>query len=200
MTYRNISLMLLAAFGLFISASSLEAQGPLSLTCDPISGSNQVHISFCDPGGFTQFDVTVNGVLTMVLPPTGGVIKTLVPLPGPGGYAVCVIGVGMTSMVQDCCQFAIPPTQRFVRGDANADGALNIADVITDLNLVFSGAPVLCLDAADANDDGVVNIADPIYLVLHILSTGPAPSFPYPFCGTDPTIDGLNCVSFPPCP
>ena len=200
MSNKNCTLALLAALALFISTSPLEAQSPLGLICDPISGSNMVHISFMDPGVFFQFDVTVNGVLTMVLPATGGIIKTLVTLPGPGGHVVCVMGIGLPTTVADCCQFVIPSTQRFVRGDANADGGINIADVVTELNLLFLGMPVLCLDASDSNDDGGIDIADPIYLVWYILGSGPPPPLPHPLCGPDPTADPLNCVSFPPCP
>ncbi len=200
MSDQKFSLALLLVLGLFVTTGSLEAQGPLGLTCDPISGSNQVHIAFIDPGGFTHYDVNVNGVLAMVLPATGGIIKTLVPVPGSGGHYICVVGMGLPTTVSDCCQFVIPPTQRFVRGDANADGAINVADVVTELSLMFLGTPVLCLDACDSNDDGAVDIADPIYLVWYVLGSGPPPPIPHPGCGTDPTVDPLNCVSFPPCP
>ncbi|MGE4619468.1 MAG: dockerin type I repeat-containing protein [Planctomycetota bacterium] len=185
--------------------STVEAQGPpISITCDPISGSYQVHISFIDVGAYGVYEVTVNGIVAAILPPagTGLVVKSVLPLRGPGGHVVCVQGLNgpLGQSPLSCCQFSIPPTQNFVRGDANADGSLNIADVIKQLALIFGGAPVLCLDAADANDDGFVDIADPIHLLTHILGSGPPPSFPYPMCGPDPTVDGMNCVSFPPCP
>jgi hypothetical protein len=55
------------------------------------------------------------------------------------------------------------------------------------------------MKAADANDDGQVNIADAIAALGHLF--GGAGDLPPPFgaCGTDPTDDGLTCVTFEPC-
>ncbi len=84
----------------------------------------------------------------------------------------------------------IPGTQplRFKRGDANADGGVNIADAIYTLqNLFAQGPPILCPDAADANDDEGVNIADAIYVLQNLFADGPAIPPPHPGCGNDPT-------------
>ncbi len=88
----------------------------------------------------------------------------------------------------------------FVRGDANQDGAFNIADPVTGLNFSFAGEPTTCEDALDVNDDGSINIADPIF-ALDILFNGiPQLNEPFPACGFDPTSDGLTCDSFNACP
>ena len=49
----------------------------------------------------------------------------------------------------------------FIRGDANADNAVEIADAITILTLLFGMPPpvIACLDALDVNDDGMVDIS-----------------------------------------
>lgn len=89
----------------------------------------------------------------------------------------------------------------FVRGDCNADGGFDISDAITMLSILFSGAPPpLCDDACDANDDGAFNIGDAVYLLSNLFSGGPPPPIPFPDCGSDPTPDSIDCVSFPPCP
>lgn len=82
----------------------------------------------------------------------------------------------------------------FIRGDANGDGTLNVADVVFNLNFLFSQGPGECLDALDANDDGANNIADPIG-ILGFLFGGPGapPPAPFPNCGSDPTADALDC-------
>ncbi len=50
----------------------------------------------------------------------------------------------------------------FLRGDANADGVVNISDPSFILNALFTGGRQPdCDDAADANDDGLVDISDP---------------------------------------
>jgi hypothetical protein len=83
--------------------------------------------------------------------------------------------------------------QRFIRGDADGDGLIEISDPILILGRLFLGAPpVSCEDAADANDDGELNLTDPI-AILDRLFLGGAP-LPPPgpeACGADPTADPL---------
>jgi len=94
----------------------------------------------------------------------------------------------------------------FMRGDANADGRVDIGDAISVLGYLFgtgddpSKAKVAaCLDAADANDDGAVDIADAIATLSHLFAgAGPLPP-PFFDCGIDPTEDGLDCISYGPC-
>ena len=84
---------------------------------------------------------------------------------------------------------------QFKRGDGNADGAVDIADVIFGLSGLFTGGPWgNCRDALDANDDGTVNIADQIYTIMFLFIPGsPPPPQPYPFCGDDQTPDTVDC-------
>jgi hypothetical protein len=49
----------------------------------------------------------------------------------------------------------------FIRGDASADSAVDIGDVISILQHLFSGGSLPCLDVANVSDGGLVNIADP---------------------------------------
>ncbi|MFN0060486.1 MAG: hypothetical protein ACKVX7_18670 [Planctomycetota bacterium] len=90
--------------------------------------------------------------------------------------------------------------QQFIRADSNGDGALDVADPISVLGVLFSGGATTCNKALDANDDGAVNIADPIYILSHLFSLGPAPGAPYPGCGDDPTTDTLTCDAVSGCP
>jgi hypothetical protein len=94
----------------------------------------------------------------------------------------------------------------FHRGDANADGVLDIVDPIFLLLHLFSEEKVPpCLEAADGTDDGRINISDPIrlldYLFLGTSSAPPAPGPPPAPCGLDPEGDGvfLGCGSFDSC-
>jgi hypothetical protein len=90
----------------------------------------------------------------------------------------------------------------FVRGDANADGSLDIADAVRILGYLFLGEPKRfdCDDAADANDDGRQDISDAVGLLGYLFSGGDPPPPPSGACGADPTGDGLDCLSFTPCP
>jgi hypothetical protein len=81
----------------------------------------------------------------------------------------------------------------FVRGDANRDYYINIADPVFILNSLFRGGPfTTCPDAADANDDGIVNISDPITILQTIFLPGTSIAQPYPRMGSDPTGDMLG--------
>lgn len=88
----------------------------------------------------------------------------------------------------------------FIRGEVNADRAINIADAIATLSYLFAnGKRPTCLDTADANDDGALNIADPIRLLGYLFAnTGPLPP-PTTECASDPIDDAIDCVSYAPC-
>ncbi len=90
---------------------------------------------------------------------------------------------------------------RFIRGDSNSDGKVNISDASSTLVFLFVNATKapLCLDAADATNDGIVNITDPIYSLNFLFLGGPAIPEPSPACGVDPTPDALDCGRVPVC-
>lgn len=85
----------------------------------------------------------------------------------------------------------------FVRGDANVDALVNIADGVWILNELFRGGPATtCDDAADTNDDGERNAADAVYILNYIFLSGPTPPAPAGACGEDPTEDALECDEY----
>ena len=89
---------------------------------------------------------------------------------------------------------------QFIRGDANTDGVLNIADGIKILATLFQSDPMNCQASGDVNDDGLLNIADAISVFDHLFSGAAQPPAPYPDCGVDPTSPGLlSCNSFDLC-
>lgn len=93
-----------------------------------------------------------------------------------------------------------PAGLRFVRGDANADGSVDISDAVSILGFLFLGTEKPpCDKAADADDGGQVDITDSIYLLNFLFLGGRAPPPPNRACGTDPTADRLDCVSYRPC-
>ena len=92
----------------------------------------------------------------------------------------------------------------FRRGDANASGAIDIADPVYLLDYLFSQGPTpTCLDSGDLQDNGAIDVSDPIYLIDYLFVSGPSPAAPFAACGTDPDLDGdgLSCLqSNPNCP
>ena len=88
----------------------------------------------------------------------------------------------------------------FRRGDTNADGMVNIADVVRALGFLFSGQPdPTCLSTTDCNDDGVIDISDPVALLGYLFGSSSLPA-PGEICGLDPTTDSLSCISYDACP
>jgi len=71
---------------------------------------------------------------------------------------------------------------RFVRGDADLNGTVDISDpIITLASLFLGGDPLPCLNAADSNGAGsTVDISDPIFTLHFLFLGGPAPPLPFP--------------------
>jgi len=93
--------------------------------------------------------------------------------------------------------------EAFFRGDANADGEVNIADAVSIFGFLFQGGGRPgCLDAADTNDDGFVDISDGIRILLYLFASGLEPPDPGgESCGIDPTDDdGIDCSVYEHCP
>ena len=90
---------------------------------------------------------------------------------------------------------------RFIRGDANSDARVDIADGIWLINdLFYSGPETRCQGAADSNDDDRVDLADAMYIFNWQLQPGrspgnlaPPPPAPFPNCGTDSDVSAEEC-------
>jgi hypothetical protein len=90
--------------------------------------------------------------------------------------------------------------QRFIRGDANAGGSVDIADAVFLLMHLFTGSQTPpCAKAADVTGNSVVEIADAVYLLHYLFRSGAPPPPPSPACGLESIGTPLPCDSFPPC-
>ncbi|MFN0059809.1 MAG: hypothetical protein ACKVX7_15225 [Planctomycetota bacterium] len=105
----------------------------------------------------------------------------------------------MKSTISIACLLVVlslcAPCAAFIRGDANGDGLVNVADAITTLSYLFvPGTPTpACLDAVDVDDDGQLLIGDAVVLLSSLFVPGsPPPAPPYPNDGFDPTPDALG--------
>ena len=81
----------------------------------------------------------------------------------------------------------------FIRGDANGDGGVDIADPVKTLFVLFGGIASDCEDAIDADDNGVTSISDAILVLAYLFQGGAAPAQPFPLAAPDPTTDALDC-------
>jgi hypothetical protein len=98
----------------------------------------------------------------------------------------------------ESCRICVLGEARFIRGDCNSTGSVNIADPAAIIGFLF--LPVAwqfeppCLDACDANDDGRVDLADAMTVLIYLFRFGPEPPPPGPHRpGPDPTPDKLGC-------
>ncbi len=104
------------------------------------------------------------------------------------------------SVLLNCAGNPAGECEAFRRGDANADGTVNVADPNFILNFLFqNGPPPPCREAADANGSGSVDIADPTFLLGWLFqNTGVPPPAPGPSqCGF--FNGGLGCATYNSC-
>jgi len=116
------------------------------------------------------------------------VVANEVTLDSPGG--------GFQTVAADTVDGQLSRLAVFWRGDANAvpgEGLL-LTDAVFLLNFLFLGnvAPE-CADAADVDDNGELELTDAIYLLNFLFLGGAPPRAPHFDCGTDPTLDDLDC-------
>ena len=119
---------------------------------------------------------------------------------GSTGVDVWGVGAIQPETVSAALQLRLVGSE-FSRGDADADGATNIADGIYLLNHLFlGGPPPPCSDSADSDDSGVLDLSDAIATFGFLFLGDTVPPSPGPFdCGVDPTPDTLDCGDFSPC-
>ncbi|MEM7261485.1 MAG: DUF5818 domain-containing protein [Planctomycetota bacterium] len=162
---------------------------------------------------FDQCGVLMQGFECMVfLPDDGGSYQ----LDNLGGYgdgdyvrvtgtldAGCVTFCLLPCIVDNTTTECSPLGQAFRRGDMNGDASFDVSDPIQLIELLFvSSTPEPpCRDAADANDDGANDVADIVFMLsnLFVTESPPLPS-PHATCGSDPTVDGLDCLNYEACP
>jgi hypothetical protein len=75
---------------------------------------------------------------------------------------------------------------RFLRGDSNGDGRLELSDAVFLLRGLFEESRSdACPASSDANGDGRLDIADAVYLLAYLFRGGRSPPDPFPNCGLD---------------
>ena len=86
---------------------------------------------------------------------------------------------------------------RFIRGENNCDGKVNLTDSVNTLLCLFCGVTCsACEDAMDVNDSGDLALDDPLQLLTYLFSNGPCPLPPFPDLGWDATPDTLDCLDY----
>ena len=136
------------------------------------------------PGFTAGFVVDVSGT-GAVIPATGDRASDEEPCPL---HEILVVELGDT-----------PPQTLFSRGDANADGKVNITDAVVSAQNIFLQSLIFidCDDALDANNDEMLDAADPIMILEWIFLDGPFLEAPFRTCGAgdEAAGDGLDCAT-----
>jgi hypothetical protein len=85
---------------------------------------------------------------------------------------------------------------RFLRGECNGDGKVDISDAVCALDWLFLGRDDPdCLAALDSNGDAATDLSDAVWLLGFLFLGGPPPVAPFPECGVPslPSDTGLGC-------
>ncbi|MEW5924283.1 MAG: FG-GAP-like repeat-containing protein [Candidatus Zixiibacteriota bacterium] len=62
-----------------------------------------------------------------------------------------------------------------IKGDANADGAINILDIVFLIKYLYKGGPAPDPYAGDVDSNGAINLLDITYLINYLYRGGPPP-------------------------
>jgi hypothetical protein len=159
-----------------------------------LGGWNQVH-PIVKPGAMFLHAMPVDDVPLPSLPPEFGVLVNMnfsISDQAPVGVRIPIDFQNSpywqlywghyNAYTQDGTDFIQPTTLSgwiftdVIRGDANCDGVINIADVVYLINHIFVGGPAPNrLELGDANCDGIINVVDVIYLINYLYIAGPPP-------------------------
>ncbi|MBA4683887.1 MAG: hypothetical protein H2076_02655 [Planctomycetes bacterium] len=115
----------------------------------------------------------------------------------PVANVMVVGGASLNAAFEDGA-IALNPvvTLDFIRGDANADAKVNIADGVWIIYELFLNGPAsTCTLASDANADGLADIADASFIFMYRFMNGMMPSAPFPDCGQVVDQTPEDCVS-----
>ncbi|MGA1534529.1 MAG: S8 family serine peptidase [Planctomycetota bacterium] len=148
------------------------------------------------PPGADYLALQVEWLVDALLPAPAEIVIPVASGLGSPPVAVAFTGANNQNVVPLTLAgtILVLPNQRFfLRGDANDDGTITLADPIALLSHLFQGVLIPCEDAGDANDDGMVDISDAVFVLQHLFTGGPPPELPWPVAGSDPTADTLGC-------
>ena len=184
----------LGSSSLFILLGLLVSVG-ITVAGGPGGGDVEMPVGTISSGGASLSATLPNGdILDVDL-----TIGTPVAAEGSGSGEYSLIS-GFQALREAAEESSGPVGTPFRRGDANADGLVDIGDAIATLGFLFNGGGMPCRDAGDGNDDGLVDIGDAIKILGVLFSGDTPPATPGPDnCGIDPTDDALECETYNAC-
>jgi Dockerin type I domain len=90
---------------------------------------------------------------------------------------------------------------RYIRGDVNSDGQVDVSDAVRLAHALFLGDQTVdCEEAGDVNGDRSLDVSDVVGIFNFLFKGDRAPVPPYPACGTDWGAFGMTCSAHGICP
>lgn len=141
------------------ATSEIKAVAPTVPQTEPLSGSLQGYKMVTDViDGFGGESVSPNFKIPV----------------NSGGQASAI---GISSSTNYGIKAGYVYSSYVYRGDANADGVIDIGDVVYLINYLFKGGlSPHPMEAGNANCDWVVDVGDVVYLINYLFKGGPPPS------------------------
>ncbi len=171
-----------------------QTKGVVDLHASPEKAESGLTLRWLNGEGYDSIEIERNGQVAASLPGNSTAWTDEFLDPGIYWYRVRGIKDGAPSPWAVLAQPLLPGVSLFRRGDANANGEVNLADGITVLLYLYQGRDLGCLDAADVNDDGEVDLSDAISLFFYLFARKGPPPAPGPAVRwVDPTPDLLTC-------
>ncbi len=175
------------------------AETPLAAVADPANPARaDFRLRDCSPaidaglGGPLSWPHHAESVPTLDAAGLARVDLETVANTGRGAPIFTDIGA-FESQGPDAC--GTTPPARFLRGEANGDGSIDLTDAVAVLFVLFAGLESNCEDALDCDDSGQLDTTDAVFLLEYLFRGGAAPPAPAGSPGVDPTEDGdpLGC-------
>lgn len=121
--------------------------------------------------------------------------------PAGGIAALIVTGAASIAASTSGAMISIEVPVPFIRGDANDNSLVNIADAVVILRRLFGiDSPGSCDAAEDADGDGGKDLGDAVRVLTFLFSGGVPPGAPFPLCAIAPDPLILPCTERLSCP
>jgi uncharacterized repeat protein (TIGR03806 family) len=186
--------------------STLEIPAPQDLAATPGAGRvslawSPVFAEAVSLDGYNVYRSTTRGELGEKLngaPVAGASYEDAELQPGTYYYAVKAEGEGREGAPSNQVQVVVTRAAvRFLRGNCNTNGNLDLSDAVFSLGFLFvGGTRSSCEESCDSNSDGRHDVSDPIYTLSFLFSGGPPPGS-FPACETAEGECGGACPGAP---
>lgn len=151
---------------------------PLPDSIEPVVGDTlRLHVYATDPDG-PSLVLSVSGLprrSAFVDSGNGGGLFKFYPDSTQRDSVYHPIFIASDGLLADSAKVTMHVVS-YIRGDANADGKVELGDLVYLINYLYKNGPApVPLLRGDATCDGIVNLGDVVFLINYLFKSGPAP-------------------------